>query len=86
MAEMIFNHPEFKPTEADSKLIETNQEKIIRIEYPDGVIAQFFMTLDGKINVQCNRSFIIDREINGIIEVRPNLYDVNHDFVDALLQ
>ena len=86
MTEIFFNHPGFKAEEAVSRLIEMDNNKVVRIEFPDGVIAQFITTPDGLTTVQSNRSYIIDQEIDGIMEVRPNLYDINNDFVDILTQ
>ncbi|HFI0463787.1 TPA: hypothetical protein ACGOYX_001098 [Streptococcus suis] len=83
--EIVYKHPGFTPLQADKKMIDQIDRKVIRLEYPDGVIAQFIIEENVSITVQSNRSFILDHE-NGETVVRPNLYEIDPSFVDIFDQ
>lgn len=79
MSEIGYKHPDYKPSEARKDIIKNeNEHKIIRIEYPDGVIVVFEIKADG-VHVDSNYNYSIDTKKKMIF---PDLYSLNLDFKD----
>lgn len=79
--EANFIHPKYKDARSYLDIIEKSDSIIVaRIEYPDGVIVIFTLTVDG-ISLNCNRH-ILFKEENGETIIEPILEEPNFNFKD----
>lgn len=79
MVNAEYKHPHFSTDRADKKVIvDKPSHKMLRLEYPDGVIVIFDTKAEG-ITVKSNYDFILDA--NNIIS--PKLDSPNRKFKDV---
>ena len=77
--EMNYNHPNYPTSQAIKHLVKDEENhKIVRLEYPDGVIIVLDMNLEG-ITIDSNYGFITDG-----YNLKTNLEHKQLDFKDVL--
>lgn len=79
MVKAEYKHPNYSPDKAIKKIIKDDpSHKIIRLEYPDGVIVVFELT-QSEIKIHSNYNYNFDSNTNVF---SPRLNSVNKDFKD----
>ncbi|WP_195854073.1 hypothetical protein [Aerococcus tenax] len=79
MVEMNYSHPNFQTDNIEVQtVLNTQSHKIVRMEYPDGVIVVYDLN-EGDINITSNYGFITDG-----YNIHPDLDEPNSNFKDVL--
>lgn len=81
--EAMFRHPNYPDAKPYLKVVEQRNDLIIaRVEYPDGVIVTFTLTVEG-VRVGSNHNYLLEVE-EGKPLIIPYLESTNNDFVDVI--